>query len=29
MEIAWAFSLPGQWTALDPNSLDYDPNTGS
>ncbi len=28
MEIAWAFSLPGQWTALDPNSLDYDPNTG-
>jgi len=28
MEIAWAFSLPGQWTALDPTSVDYDPNTG-
>jgi hypothetical protein len=28
MEIACAFSLPGQWTALDPNSVDYDPNTG-
>ena len=27
-EIAWAFSLPGQWTAIDPNSVDYDPNTG-
>ncbi len=24
----WAFSLPGQWTAIDPNSVDYDPNTG-
>jgi hypothetical protein len=27
-EIAWAFSLPGQWTAIDPNSVDYDPATG-
>jgi hypothetical protein len=27
-EIAWAFSLPGQWTAIDPNSVDFDPNTG-
>lgn len=27
-DIAWAFSLPGQWTAIDPNSVDYDPNTG-
>ncbi len=28
LEIAWAFSLPGQWTAIDPNSIDYDPSTG-
>ena len=27
-EMAWAFSLPGQWTAIDPNSVDYDPITG-
>ena len=27
-EIVWAFSLPDQWTAIDPNSVDYDPNTG-
>ena len=27
-ELAWAFSLPGQWTTIDPNSVDYDPNTG-
>lgn len=27
-EIAWAFSLPGQWTAIDPNSVDYDVSTG-
>ena len=27
-EIAMAFSLPGQWTAIDPNTVDYDPNTG-
>lgn len=28
LEIALAFSLPGQWTAIDPNSVDYDPCTG-
>ena len=27
-EIAWAFALPGQWTAIDPSAVDYDPNTG-
>lgn len=27
-EIAWAFSLPGQWAAIDPNSVDYDIATG-
>ncbi len=27
-EIAWAFSLPGQWTAIDPNSIDFDSATG-
>lgn len=27
-EVVWAFSLPGQWTAIDPNSVDCDPNTG-
>jgi hypothetical protein len=27
-EIAWTFSLPGQWAALDPSQVDYDPNTG-
>src|ERR1035438_1381745 len=27
-EIACAFSLPGQWTAIDPNSVDFDPVTG-
>ncbi len=27
-EMIWAFSLPGQWTAIDPNSVDCDPNTG-
>ncbi len=27
-EIAWAFSLPGQWTGIDPNTVDFDPNTG-
>jgi hypothetical protein len=27
-EFAWAFSLPGQWTSIDPSSVDYDPNTG-
>jgi hypothetical protein len=27
-EIALAFSLPGQWAAIDPNSVDFDLNTG-
>jgi hypothetical protein len=27
-EIAWAFSLPGQWTAIDPTTVDFDPCTG-
>lgn len=27
-EIAWAFSLPGQWVAIDPNNVDYDVATG-
>lgn len=27
-EIAWAFSLPGQWAAIDPNSVDCDVVTG-
>jgi hypothetical protein len=27
-DIALAFSLPGQWTAIDPSSVDFDPNTG-
>jgi hypothetical protein len=27
-DVAWAFSQPGQWTAIDPNSIDFDPNTG-
>ena len=28
LEIAYAFSLPGQWSALDPSQVDFDPNTG-
>jgi hypothetical protein len=28
MEIACAFSLPGQWTGIDPTTVDYDMNTG-
>lgn len=28
VEIAWAFSLPGQWTAIDPSLVDYDPMNG-
>ncbi len=28
MEIALAFSLPGQWTAIDPSSVDFDSITG-
>jgi hypothetical protein len=27
-EIAWAFSLPGQWSAIDPGTVDCDANTG-
>jgi hypothetical protein len=27
-EAAWTFSLPGQWIALDPASIDLDPATG-
>ena len=27
-EIARAFSLPGQWSSIDPGSVDFDPNTG-
>jgi hypothetical protein len=28
VEIALAFSLPGQWTAIDPSTVDYDTTTG-
>ena len=28
LEAVWAFSLPGQWTAIDPGSADCDWNTG-
>lgn len=28
LEIAWAFSLPGQWVGIDPATVDFDPNTG-
>ncbi len=28
MEVACAFSLPGQWTNIDPGTVDFDPNTG-
>ena len=27
-DMIWAFSLPGQWTAIDSNSVDFDANTG-
>jgi hypothetical protein len=27
-EMVWAFSLPGQWTAIDPGAVDWDANTG-
>jgi|SRR5579859_1330929 len=27
-EAALTFSLPGQWSAIDPNSVDFDPHTG-
>jgi hypothetical protein len=26
--MVWAFSLPGQWTAIDPGVVDWDANTG-
>jgi hypothetical protein len=28
MDEAFAFSLPGQWTSLDPQSIDFDADTG-
>jgi hypothetical protein len=28
LEIAWAFSLPGQWVSIDPTTVDFDPCTG-
>lgn len=28
MEMVWAFSLPGQWTAIDPSTVDCDHSTG-
>jgi hypothetical protein len=28
LEVALAFSLPGEWTALDPNSVDFAADTG-
>jgi hypothetical protein len=28
MQMVWAFSLPGQWVAIDPSAVDFDPNTG-
>jgi hypothetical protein len=27
-EAAWTFSLPGQWTSIDPSSIDFDSNAG-
>jgi hypothetical protein len=27
-EFLWAFSLPGAWTAVDPTTVDFVPNTG-
>jgi hypothetical protein len=27
-DIVWAFSLPGQWTTIDPTTVDFDPITG-
>ena len=27
-EIVWAFALPGQWTAIDPTLVDFDPANG-
>jgi hypothetical protein len=28
VEAAWTFSLPGQWTVIDPAAVDFDANTG-
>jgi hypothetical protein len=28
LEFAWAFSLPGQWTVIDPSCVDFDVRTG-
>ncbi|HEV2326310.1 MAG TPA: hypothetical protein VGS10_20400 [Terracidiphilus sp.] len=28
LELAWAFSLPGEWTTIDPGMVDYDTATG-
>jgi len=28
LDVACTFNLPGQWTAMDPASVDFDPNTG-
>ena len=28
LEVALAFSLPGEWTAIDPGSVDFDADTG-
>ena len=28
IDAAWIFSLPGQWSTIDPGSVDLDPNTG-
>jgi|SRR5579863_1396208 len=28
VEAAFTFSLPGQWAAIDPTTVDFDPNTG-
>ena len=28
LDAALAFSLPGEWSALDPTTVDFDPNTG-
>jgi hypothetical protein len=28
LEIAYAFSLPGQWSVIDPSQVDFDPNSG-
>jgi hypothetical protein len=28
LEMAWAFSLPGQWTTIDASLVDFDPTSG-